>query len=373
MARAFLAGDPFWRPTVPHRSYLRPLFAGADLGFAGLVSGCCKSRRSPEEVAALQEASGHTFSVLVEPIEEGKASSVLESGNPERMVPVLFATMQDIAALVHAGIVARSAANGSVGDAIGRFCTAHGHKPGHSSDGAAPPEVTVQHVAYAPPSLACAPSFKEGDVSERGLTRDQQPRGQATNLAGGEDDVAYDKAECARERGHRGRRCVRDRRTSTDSVPNGSNEFFKRHRVRPGGVHNDAATVRGSETYARDVADVDRLHQVAAVARHDGERHASQDPGDVVGQDVPPTAEGERWPDDRVRNAGSSQRQLDECFAAVVRQRRIDRRIRDAHVNDASNASTSSSLEQRSRVGDGVDEGRPASLESDPSTCCRGW
>jgi hypothetical protein len=35
-------------------------------------------------------------------------------------------------------------------------------------------------------------------------------------------------------------------------------------------------------------------------------------------------------------------------------------------VNDASDADTSSCLEQRSRVGDGVGEGRPASLESDP-------
>jgi hypothetical protein len=35
-------------------------------------------------------------------------------------------------------------------------------------------------------------------------------------------------------------------------------------------------------------------------------------------------------------------------------------------MNDASDAGTTSSLEQRSRVGDGVGEGRPASLESDP-------
>ena len=79
-----------------------------------------------------------------------------------------------------------------------------------------------------------------------GLVRDQQPGGQAANLVRREDDVAYDKAECARERGHRGRRCVQDRRASTDSVPNGSNEFLERHRVGPGRVHDHAAaTVRG--------------------------------------------------------------------------------------------------------------------------------
>src|SRR5215211_4691352 len=210
-----------------------------------------------------------------------------------------------------------------------------------ASDAAVPPEVTVQLVCVC--TAECWPvlvqPFKEGDLSQRGLMRDQQPRGQATNLVGGEDDVAYDKAECARERGHRGGRCMLNGPTTTESVPNGSNEFFKRHRVRPGGVDDHAAaTVRGLETDAREIVDVDRLHQVAAVARHDEERHASQDPGDVVGQDVPPTAEEERWPDDRVRNVGTSQRLLDECFAAVVGQRRIDRRIRDAHVNDASDA-----------------------------------
>ena len=89
---------------------------------------------------------------------------------------------------------------------------------------------------------------------------DARPAAQRSGheFVGSEDDVAYDKAKCARERGHRGRRCVHDRRTSTESVPNGSNEFFKRHRVRPGGVHDHAAaTVGGSETDARDVVDVD--------------------------------------------------------------------------------------------------------------------
>ena len=124
--------------------------------------------------------------------------------------------------------------------------------------------------------------------------------------------------------------------------------------------------MRGLEADARKVVDVDGLHEVAPVARHDEERHAPKDPGDVVGQYVPPTAEEERRPDDRVRNTGSSESLLDECFAAVVGKRRVDRRIRDAHVNDPSDAGASSCLEQRSRVGDGVGEGRPASLESDP-------
>ena len=77
------------------------------------------------------------------------------------------------------------------------------------------------------------------------MMRGHQPGGQGANLVGREDDVAYDKAEYARERGHRGRRCVQDRRTSIDSLANGSNELLERHRVRPGRVHDHvAATVR---------------------------------------------------------------------------------------------------------------------------------
>src|SRR4051812_40253175 len=110
------------------------------------------------------------------------------------------------------------------------------------------PKVTVELVcvciAERPPVLT--EPFDEGDVSERAMTRGQQPGGQAANLVGREDDVAYDEAECSRERCHRGRRCVQDRRTSTDGVANDSNELLERHRVRPGRVHDlVAATVRG--------------------------------------------------------------------------------------------------------------------------------
>ena len=79
---------------------------------------------------------------------------------------------------------------------------------------------------------------------------------------------------------------------------------------------------------------------------------------------LPPPKKG--GPDDRVRDTDGGQRLLDECLAAVVRQRRIDRRVRDAHVNDASDAGASSCLEQRARVVDGVGERGAAALESDP-------
>ena len=77
--------------------------------------------------------------------------------------------MQGIAALVHAGIVAPKRLDRLVADAIGRLL--HGHSLGHSSDAAAPPEVTVQLVCVC--TAECWPvlvqPFKEGDVSERGL------------------------------------------------------------------------------------------------------------------------------------------------------------------------------------------------------------
>jgi hypothetical protein len=88
--------------------------------------------------------------------------------------------------------------------------------------------------------------FDDRDVSERGLVRGEQPGGQAADLVGSEDDIAHDKSECAGERGQRGGRCMQYRRTSTDSVANGSNEFHERHRVGPGRVDDHAAAnVRG--------------------------------------------------------------------------------------------------------------------------------
>src|SRR4051794_5962899 len=105
------------------------------------------------------------------------------------------------------------------------------------------PKVTVELVCVCATERwpVLGEPFDEGDVSERGTMRGQQPGGQAANLVARENDVAYDKAECVRERGHRGRRCVQDRRTSTDSLANGSNEFLERHRVGPGRVHDFVA------------------------------------------------------------------------------------------------------------------------------------
>jgi AcrR family transcriptional regulator len=74
-----------------------------------------------EQTGALHQAADRAFSVILELIEEGQANTALEPGEPERIGLLLFATMQGIAALVTAGIVAPEHVDSLVADAIGRF------------------------------------------------------------------------------------------------------------------------------------------------------------------------------------------------------------------------------------------------------------
>jgi AcrR family transcriptional regulator len=74
-----------------------------------------------EQTGALHQAADRAFSVILELIEEGQAHAALEPGEPERIGLLLFATMQGIAALVTAGIVAPEEVDSLVADAIGRF------------------------------------------------------------------------------------------------------------------------------------------------------------------------------------------------------------------------------------------------------------
>jgi AcrR family transcriptional regulator len=74
-----------------------------------------------ERANALHEAAERAFSLILELIEEGQANAALEPGEPERIGLLLFATMQGIAALVTAGIVAPEQVDSLVADAIGRF------------------------------------------------------------------------------------------------------------------------------------------------------------------------------------------------------------------------------------------------------------
>ena len=74
-----------------------------------------------EQARALHEAADRAFAVILELIEEGQANRLLEPGDPERIGLLLFATMQGIAALVTAGIVAPEQVDSLVAHAIGRF------------------------------------------------------------------------------------------------------------------------------------------------------------------------------------------------------------------------------------------------------------
>jgi AcrR family transcriptional regulator len=99
------------------RAYVR--FAMRDAALLELMFG-------GRQVAALQEAATGAFSALVEIVQEGQESGVVEPGDPERLALLHFATVQGIAAVANAGIVAPKRVDGLVTDAIGRFL--HGQR-----------------------------------------------------------------------------------------------------------------------------------------------------------------------------------------------------------------------------------------------------
>jgi AcrR family transcriptional regulator len=74
-----------------------------------------------EQAGALHEAADRAFSVILKLIEEGQSNAALEPGDPEHIGLLLFATMQGLAALVTAGIVAPDQVDSLVGDATARF------------------------------------------------------------------------------------------------------------------------------------------------------------------------------------------------------------------------------------------------------------
>jgi AcrR family transcriptional regulator len=74
-----------------------------------------------DQSGPLQEAAERAFSAMLSVIEQGQAEGVLEPGEPERVGMVLFATIQGIAALLSAGLVAPEQLDELVADAIGYF------------------------------------------------------------------------------------------------------------------------------------------------------------------------------------------------------------------------------------------------------------
>jgi AcrR family transcriptional regulator len=71
--------------------------------------------------SGLNQAADRAFAVVLELIEQGQAQGALEPGDPERVGLVLFATIQGMAALLAAGIVAPEQLDDLLSDAIARF------------------------------------------------------------------------------------------------------------------------------------------------------------------------------------------------------------------------------------------------------------
>jgi hypothetical protein len=74
-----------------------------------------------EGAAALEQAAVQAFSPMLALIDQGQAQHFLEPGDPERVGLILFATVQGIATLVTAGMVASEQVDGLLADSIAHF------------------------------------------------------------------------------------------------------------------------------------------------------------------------------------------------------------------------------------------------------------
>jgi len=74
-----------------------------------------------QQSGELHEAAERAFSVLLELIEQGQDEGIVESGEPERVGLILFATIQGIAALLNGGIVDPGQLDELVADSITHF------------------------------------------------------------------------------------------------------------------------------------------------------------------------------------------------------------------------------------------------------------
>ncbi len=77
--------------------------------------------KNREQSSTLHDASERAFSAILELIQQGQQTGMLQPGEPERTGLLLFATMHGIAALVTAGIVDSGQLDGLVADAVAQF------------------------------------------------------------------------------------------------------------------------------------------------------------------------------------------------------------------------------------------------------------
>ena len=115
-AAADRAGDEFEpRLQATAAAYIR--FATADPALLDLMFASKQRATQP----SLQDAMERAFSVLIELILQGQAIGRLEPGDPERIGLVLFSTIQGIAALLTAGLIAPEQLDELTTDAIANF------------------------------------------------------------------------------------------------------------------------------------------------------------------------------------------------------------------------------------------------------------
>ena len=74
-----------------------------------------------DPTGALHEAAERAFAVMLELIVQGLAEGALEPGEPERVGLILFATIQGIASLVNAQMVAAEQLDELVADSVAHF------------------------------------------------------------------------------------------------------------------------------------------------------------------------------------------------------------------------------------------------------------
>jgi AcrR family transcriptional regulator len=73
------------------------------------------------EAPVLEQAAERAFSVMLELIEQGQTEGYLETGDPERVGLLLFATIQGIASLVTAGVVPGERVDELLTDSVAHF------------------------------------------------------------------------------------------------------------------------------------------------------------------------------------------------------------------------------------------------------------
>ena len=74
-----------------------------------------------EQGRTLHEAADRAFAVILELIQEGQATGLIEPGDPERVALLMFATLQGIASLTTAGVIAPEQLDSLVAEATARF------------------------------------------------------------------------------------------------------------------------------------------------------------------------------------------------------------------------------------------------------------